>query len=49
MALPELLEFPVGNYTLGSIMVDKVLSKRVYMFFVGNYLKCDTTNLTSHC
>jgi len=29
MALPELLEFPVGNYTSGSVIVDEGLSKRV--------------------
>ena len=44
MALPELLEFPVGNYTLGSIMVGEVLSKRVYVLFVGNYVQCDSTD-----
>jgi hypothetical protein len=44
MALPELLEFRAGNYISGSIIVDEVFSKRVYMLFVENYLQCDSTD-----
>jgi len=40
MALPELLEFPAGNYTSGPIIVDDILNQRVYMLLVGNYLHC---------